>query len=374
MAKPKSTPGLRFDGKQWVIDKIVGGKRLYERTGIGEKELDAAQKRLRELLQQAGEEQARRDQGVVLFAEAVQRYLKDFADKRSLQRDKDCLIHWVPEIGALPVDRIHMGTLSPVVEARRKAGVTSATVCRELAVIRRVLNLCARVWRHDATGRPWLSTAPPLLTMPDWEDAGKPFPLRWDEQEKFFAKLPDHLRVLADFGVNTGIREAMICGLRWDWEIKVPELGVSVFIVPGTRRRYASGDWPGTKTKTDYLVVLNRIARAIVEEQRGKHPEYVFLYRGEKLTRMHNTAWKKAWKNAGLPMEGIKRGPHNLRHTFAARLRALNIGRETRKALMNHRDGDIAELYASAQLAELLRAVETLADEAPNVTILRVVA
>jgi integrase len=89
---------------------------------------------------------------------------------------------------------------------------------------------------------------------------------------------------------------------------------------------------------------------------------------------MHTTAWKTAWKAAGLPADGNLRGVHNLRHTFAHRLRALGINRETRKALMNHHDGDIAEIYAPAQLAELVAAVETLADHGHTTTLLRVVA
>jgi hypothetical protein len=37
---------------------------------------------------------------------------------------------------------------------------------------------------------------------------------------------------MALFKVNTGCREGEVCRLRWDWEVKVPELETSVFIVP----------------------------------------------------------------------------------------------------------------------------------------------
>lgn len=45
--------------------------------------------------------------------------------------------------------------------------------------------------------------------------------------------------------------------LRWDWEVRVPELdNISVFIIPGT--------W--VKNSDDRLVVLNDQAKAVIEE------------------------------------------------------------------------------------------------------------
>ena len=68
--------------------------------------------------------------------------------------------------------------------------------------------------------------------------------------------------------VNTGCRDAEVCGLRWEWEVEVPELETSVFVIPGDR----------VKNGADRLVVLNSVARSIIDEQRGLHPEYVFVY------------------------------------------------------------------------------------------------
>lgn len=35
------------------------------------------------------------------------------------------------------------------------------------------------------------------------------------------------------FKINTGCREQKVCGLKWNREVKVPELETSVFIFPG---------------------------------------------------------------------------------------------------------------------------------------------
>ena len=53
---------------------------------------------------------------------------------------------------------------------------------------------------------------------------------------------------MALFAVNTGCRDSEVCSLRWEWEVVVPALGTSVFIIPGSR----------VKNGDDRLVVLNR--------------------------------------------------------------------------------------------------------------------
>ena len=67
-----------------------------------------------------------------------------------------------------------------------------------------------------------------------------------------FKELPKHLAQMALFGVNTGCRDAEVCALRWDWEIKVPPLDTSVFIIPGEM----------VKNGDERLVILNRLAEA----------------------------------------------------------------------------------------------------------------
>lgn len=101
-------------------------------------------------------------------------------------------------------------------------------------------------------------------------DARQPYPLSWEEQARLFAELPGHLARMALFKVNTGTRDKEVCNLRWEWEVKVPELSTSVFIISGQR----------VKNGEERLVVLNRVARSVIESVRGEHPEFVFTLRG----------------------------------------------------------------------------------------------
>ena len=51
---------------------------------------------------------------------------------------------------------------------------------------------------------------------------------------------------------------------------------------------------PQVKNGEERVVVLNRVATSVIKGQRGLHSEYVFPYRGHRVTRMYNSVWKRA--------------------------------------------------------------------------------
>ena len=265
----------------------------------------------------------------------------------------------MPHIGDLTLDRIHNDTLAKYRQARRTDGVTAGTINKELSCIRRILNLAARVWRHD-NGMSWLDS-PPLIEM-EQGPARKPYPLSWEEQDRLFKELPGHLQRMALYKVNTGCREQEVCQLRWDWEVKLPELETSVFVLP-------SNDQFQTKNSQERIVVLNSIARRVVDERRGKHPEFVFTYKGNHLFNMLNSAWQSARVRAKLPGFRV----HDLRHTFGHRLRAAGVGFEDRQDLLGHKSERITTHYSAPDIARLVEAAETVCERRPN-TVLRVAA
>ena len=70
------------------------------------------------------------------------------------------------------------------------------------------------------------------------------------------------------------------------------------------------------KSRRVHVVILNDAAWLIIETQRGKHPVWVFFYRGERVERMDNTGSAPVAKL--IPDVRV----YDLRHTFAIRLRA----------------------------------------------------
>jgi integrase len=225
-------------------------------------------------------------------------------------------------------------------------------------VVRHILNLAATEWL-DEHGLTWLQVAPKIKLLPE-PDQRSPYPLSWEEQERLFRELPVHLARMALFLVNTGCREQVAAGLRWDWEVSVPEMGVSVFLVPANT--------PGVKNKRDLLVVLNRTARAVVDVCRGIHPEWVFTYQGHRILRVNNTAWKGARARAAETLEEETGRPapdgyrrvrvHDLKHTFGRRLRAAGVSFEDRQDLLGHKSGRITTHYSAAEVGSLIAAAE----------------
>lgn len=357
----KAYPGLQYDKKtgEWGIDKkLKGFGRIRQRLQASSRE-EAEMMFLAIIAEMKGVVH-KSHANEMLFREAGERYIKE-TNKRSLSRDVISLELLDPYIGDLPLTHVHTGTLQSFIDDRRQSEIRSSTVTRDLAVVRQILKLAALSWRN-ALGQPYLIN-PPLIKMPDWEDAKKPYPLNWDQQRKLFRNLPRHLKLMALFAVNTGLRDQSICCLRWDWEVNIPELNTSVFITPGDQIEFDGNEiGAGEKNKEDQLVVLNRVAKKVIEIQRGRRKSgspWVFPYQGRHIDSMNNSGWKEAWKKAKLPAhKSIMKGPHNLKHTFGRRLRMAGVNLETRKSLLHHTQGDVTLTYSPADVQELVDAAE----------------
>lgn len=165
---------------------------------------------------------------------------------------------------------------------------------------------------------------------------------------------------MALFAVNTGCRDQEVCRLRWDYEVTVPEIGVSVFIIPGAR----------VKNGDHRLVVLNRIARSVIESGREQHGTFVFTYADRPMRYVLTSAWRTARAGAGLPHLLL----HDLKHTFGRRLRAAGVSFEDRQDLLGHRSARITTHYSAAELDHLIAAAERVCDEngtRPSLVVLR---
>jgi integrase len=341
----KRTPGLRNRGGIWHIEKQILGHKIHESTGTSD--LETAELILAHRIEEIRQATVFGVRPRRTFREAAAKFLEENLHLASIADYATHLKQLDPYIGDLPVEKVHLGSLHPFIKDRRQQGIKTKSINLALSVVRRILNLAARLWR-DENGLTWLET-PPLIQMLPVTDARKPYPISWEEQRKLFRALPDHLARMALFKVNTGCREQEVCQLRWDWEVKVPQLDTSVFIVPGEM----------VKNREDRIVVLNRVAMSVIEQVRGIHPDHVFTYRGHSIQTINNSGWKTARKKVGLSQVRV----HDLKHTFGRRLRAADVPLETRKVLLGHRNGDITTHYSAPELEELLAAANKVCEE-----------
>lgn len=346
----RSKTGI-YQDKQgfWRIDRIYKGTRLRNRF----ESFEEAESWLIFQLEQLRQIHLFGIHPKRTFDEAAAKYLLDHQDKVSLQQDIYQLERLMPFIGKLTLDQIHDGTLASFIKDRKTKGLAHKTINLGLGLVRRILNLAARSWR-DEDGKTWLET-PPLITMlPLIGFQREPRPITWAEQRCIMPLLPDHLAKMVLFDLNTGARDEVVCGLKWEWEIPIPELGVSVFDIP---RENVKG------RKRGRVLVCNTVAQSVIEAQRGKHDVYVFPYQGHRIETMNNNAWQRARKQAGIPDLHI----HDLRHTVGMRLREAGVREETIADILWHTRRGMTAHYSVAQIDELVEALNRVTDERSRV-------
>jgi integrase len=388
MSRPKM-PGLykriRTDGSfEWKIDKRVPRYgRLCEGTGTSDYE--EAERYFARRLEQIRAATVYGVRPKRTFREAATKYLNDHTRRRGISRDATALKNLDPYIGSKFIDEIHDGTFDKFRRDREAEGVSIGSVDRDIGTAARVLEEAARKWRDDGTNLTWLVETPMIEYQREYNKR-LPYPLDWEEQRLLFSELAVHLRTMALFAVNTGLRDQELCGLEWAWEQRVPELDTptikrSVFLLPGTV----------TKNGRPRLAILNDVAQSIVEGQRGEHDQYVFTFldfRGERtrIGTLRNSGWIAARRRASAryreelgkePPKGFQRvRAHDLRHTFGRRLRAAGVSLEDRQDLLGHEAGRVTTHYSSAEVANLVKAANAITEfrQSSTRTVLRLIS
>jgi integrase len=368
------TKGIHLDGTERIADKWYRGQRIYQR--LGQVSQDDAETWLRgrqaDIDAERAQQQAHAGAGR-LWREGASKYLIE-CEKRGVRSLEVMSYHvqlLLPYIGELPMDDVCTEALAQFIDDRWESGAKNATVNRSLEVVRTVMNRAARVWRDQ--GRPWLGVAPLIEMLDETQQRRAPRPINWEEQMRLVPALASHLQRPVLFMLNTGARDENVCGLRWQWEVQVPEIERSVFVVPAAE----------FKSKRDFVMVLNDVAWSIVQACRGEHKEYVFTYRapapktGEakrslephRIDTLNNTGWQRARAEAGLAGVRI----HDLRHTYGQRLREAGVSEEDRALLLGHALKGMPQHYASATVARLVEAANKVQQTVDRTTLLRVV-
>ena len=243
----------------------------------------------------------------------------------------------MPWIGHVPLDRLHLGVLQPWIDERRRCGQGSVGTINHGLQDRPAhpQSCCCGV--DGRAGSDLVACGAEDQAACPITDKRAALSAELGRAARLFRELPDYLAEMALFAVNTGCRDGEICGLRWDWEVDVPELGTSVFIIPGSR----------VKNGDDRLVVLNRVALSVVEARRGIDPTYRLHLQGPT-DRSHAHLQAGCARETGLDLPQVR--VHDLKHTFGRRLRAAGVSFEDRQDLLGHRSGRITTHYSAAEL------------------------
>lgn len=223
------------------------------------------------------------------WKEAAERWLRERAGKRSIDRDERIFAIYRP-LDSQALDQLTADTLADI-RALREKEVSAATVNREFALIRAVLAKAAKEWR-------WMRQAPAVpMTALEERDP------RWLTRAQFqqlVKLLPKHTADMARFAVATGLRRGNITGLTWD--------NVDL------KGRVVQINASQAKGKRGIAVPLNDEAVAVLKRLKGKHETHVFVFRGKPVYQVATRKWREAVKAIG--QNGLRF--HDLRHTWAS--------------------------------------------------------
>lgn len=228
------------------------------------------------------------------WPEAVVSWLKstNHKDRRNVEQR----LRWLdPILGGLTLRQITPAILHRVRAEKLSDGAKPATVNRHLAIVSAVLRHAQKAGMIDAV------PSVPLMKEPP----GRVRYLSHDEANALLHHLRQnerrtHLLDMVEFGLATGLREANICGMRWE---RVD-----------LERRLAWVPAEESKTGRALRVPLNDLALQVLERRQGISDEWVFTYQGRRVVRCNNSSFRKAVKACGLRDVTF----HTIRHTWAS--------------------------------------------------------
>jgi integrase len=218
---------------------------------------------------------------------------------------------------------------------RREDGVVNATINRELACIKRMFTLAVK-W-GEAKKNPAKDVD--LLEEPP---ARNRF-LSEEEAQTLIDCCYDYFKPIVITALNTGMRLNEILSLTWD------RVHIDAVIDPYLEILQ-------TKNNRARYIHLNEDMVNMLDAQRGKHPEFVFIGSHGQPLKSIRKPFLTALKKAGI----LNFRFHDLRHTFASHFVMRGGDLLTLKEILGHRSMQMVEKYAHLAAAHKRRQINNL--------------
>ena len=325
----------------WYTDIIFQGQRRREKIGPRKED---AQKILNKMLSDLTlEEHGIIEDEKVTLGEFAKEYLihkKNSTQLCTYIRDEVSVnLHLVPYFGKEYLFNISPHKIFSYQSKRLSEGVCNATVNREVACLKHLLN----------TGVTWKRIkANPIKAVPKLkEPPGRLRYLALEEINKLLGFCPDPphpLRAIVTVALTTGMRKSEILGLKWE------------YIKPDNRFIIL----PVTKNNTVRVIPMNdTVLRALTELP--TESEFVFWNaRGKHLGDVKRS-FATACRRAGI--ENFRF--HDLRHTYASHLAMRGVHMRALQELLGHKDIKMTQRYSHLSPDQLQGAVRLLDDIIP---------
>jgi len=310
----------------WI--KYYRNGKPYRESTKSRKEADA--KRL--LKRREGEISEGKLPGVyfdrVRFDELAEDFLSDYRinGKRSLVRAERSVEHLKTFFEGARVTHITSPAIQKYIEKRIEQKAANASINRELAALKRMLNLGARQ-------TPPKVDRVPFIPMLQENNVRKGF-FEHGDFLKLRDAMPDHLKGFVTFAYKTGWRLSEITGLTWD---KVDFNQRVVRLDPGETK---NNEARTVSMDDEVLEVLQR-----QKELRGKSGTvlpYVFLNaEGTDQVKRFDKSWKAACKTAEIG----NRLFHDFRRSAVRNMVRAGVPERVAMTISGHKTRSVFERY-----------------------------
>ena len=310
----------------WI--KYYRNGKPYRETSRSKKEADA--KRL--LKKREGEISQGKLPGIyfdkVRFDELAEDFLRDYRinQKKSIPRATRSVEHLKKHFEGMSVTNITTSTINRYVDTRLDQGMSNASINRELAALKRMLNIGARQTPPKVDRVPYIQMLQENNVRKGFFEHGEFLALR--------EALPDYMKSFATFAYKSGWRRSEISKLTWG------RVDLEKGIV-----RLEAGETKNNEGRNYHLdEELKEIFKKQWEDR--KRNEKLFLYvflnnKGDDRVKQFNKAWNKACKEAKLG----KRLFHDFRRTAIRNMVRAGVSERVAMMISGHKTRTIFDRY-----------------------------
>lgn len=269
------------------------------------------------------------------LASAIEKYVKDHDDKRSIRDDVRSANWWLEQFASVGITHIDELKASIICDIRdeevgrpgRRGPIKPATVDRKLAFLRSVLRAAKLKWE-------WVDDAPFVELFND--ECERERYLEPHEVQRLIAALPHPFNDMALFAVSTGLRQHNVFHLKW-----------SEVNLAGRFCRF-----PGMVMKNGkpFSIALNETSIRVIRAQVGKSDTWVFPKPdGEPHDWLPSDLWKQTLAKAGL----VDVRWHDLRHTWASLMRQAGVSLADLQEMGGWKSARMVQRYAHLSVGHL---------------------
>jgi integrase len=257
-------------------------------------------------------------------------------------------LHLQDAFGKLQVRRLTTTAIQDYILKRQQAGAANATINRELALLKRSLNL-GRKHSPPKVGRV------PHVPMLEENNVRKGF-FEHDEFLRLRETIPSEYRPVLTFAYYTGCRRGEIFSLRWN-QVDLKD-GI-VRLDPGT-----------TKNDEPRVIPMTAEVRAALVTQKALRDEtypscqHVFFYNGDPIAGFRGS-WETSCFQSGLWTGDLETGKptrlfHDLRRTGVRNLIRAGVPERVAMAISGHKTRSVFDRYNIVSEADLREAAGKL--------------